>query len=152
VIKRVGLLVVGLWLAELAISLLFRAVYSVIGVPTGAWMPFAFTLGFAVSAVPFVVAAWLIGRWQGLEGLRLTLTTVVAYLLGVAVGILVVGPVVTAVLTKTNPVIPGAYPAISDYGVTALVGLFGTVVGVAVYWLAAFVSKRWFRPRTDAAV
>ncbi len=151
-IKRIGLVVVGLWLAELAIGLLFQAVYSVIGVPTGAWMPVAFTLGFAVGAIPFVVAAWLIGRWQGLQGLQLTLTTVAAYLLGAAVGVLVVGPVVTVVLRRTSPAIPGAYPAISDYGITALVGLFGAIVGIGVYWLVGFISKRWFRPRANGEI
>jgi hypothetical protein len=147
VIKRIGLVVVGLWLVSLAISLLFRAVYSVIGVPTGAWMPVAFAFGFAVSAVPYVVAAWLIGRWQGLQGLQLTITAAVAYLLGVAGGVLVVGPVVTVFL-RTNPVVLGTDSVISDYGTTALIGLFGAIVGVAIYWLVAVLSKAWFRPRT----
>jgi hypothetical protein len=150
VIKRIGLLTVGLWLAELVMSLLFRALYSVIGVPTGVWMPVAFILGFAVSAIPYVVAAWMIGRWAGLLGLQLTLTTAVAYLLGVAVGILVVGPVVTVFLTKANPAMPGFSSGISDYGITALVGLFGSIVGIAVYWLVALASKTWVHPRTDA--
>jgi hypothetical protein len=152
VIKRIVLLTVGLWLAEIAMSLLFRALYNVIGVPTGAWMPVAVALGFAVSAIPYVLAAWMIGRWAGLEGLQLLLTTVVAYLLGVAVGVLVVGPVVTVFLTKANPVMPGFSSGISDYGITALVGLFGSVVGVAVYWLVALASKTWVRPQANAAV
>jgi hypothetical protein len=148
VIKRIGLAVIGLWLVELTMSLLFRVLYSVIGVPTGAWMPVAFTLGFAVSAVPYVVAAWLIGRWQGLQGRQLIVTTVIAYLLGIAVGVLVVGPMVTVFL-RTNPAVFGANPVFSDYGMTALIGLFGAIVGVGVYWLAAMMSKAWFRPRLD---
>jgi hypothetical protein len=152
VIKRIGLLMVALWLADFAIGLLFRAVYSVIGVPTGTWMPIAIAIGFVVGAVPSVIAAWLIGRWEGLQGRQLIVTTVVAYLGGLAVGFLVVGPVVTAFLNSTNPVIPGASPAVSDYGVTALVGLFGAVVGVAVYWLVALLSKTWFHTQAGAAV
>jgi hypothetical protein len=152
VIKRIGLLIIGLWLVDLAIGLAFRAFYSVVGVPTGAWMPIAIAIGFAIGAIPSVVAAWLVGRWEGLRGRHLTGTTVVAYLLGLAVGILVVGPVVTAVLTRANPVISGVNPAMSDYGITAFVGLFGAVVGVVVYWLAALASKRWFHPRADAVV
>ena len=152
VIKRIGVLMVGLWLAELAVSLLFRAVYSVIGVPSGAWMPVALASGFAVSAIPFVIAAWLVGQWEGLLGLQLKLTTAVAYLFGVVVGVLVVEPVVTAFLTRFNPVIPEINPAISDYGITALVGLFGAIVGVAIYWLVAWASKTWFQPRLEASV
>jgi hypothetical protein len=151
VIKRIGLLIAGLWLAELAIGLLFQAAYSVIGAPTGAWTPVAYAFALAISGVPFVVAAWLIGRWEGLLGLQLTLTTAVAYVLGVAAGILVSAPVVTVVLTRTNPVIPGVDRAFSDYGVTALVGLFGAFVAVAVYWSVALISKRWFQPRTETA-
>lgn len=150
-IKRIVLVVVGLWLVELAMSLLFRAVYSVIGVPTGAWMPVAFTFGFAVSAVPYVVAAWLVGRWQGLQGSQLTITAVVAYLLGAAGGVLVVGPVVTVFL-RTNPAVLGANTVVSDYGTTALIGLVGAIVGVAIYWLVAFISKRSFRPKTGCTV
>jgi hypothetical protein len=150
VIKRIGLLVVGLWLANLAIGLLFQAVYRVVGVPTGAWIPVAYAIGYVLGAVPSVVAAWLICRWEGLRGLRLNVTTGIAYLIGLAVGFLVVGSVVNAVL-RTNPVIPGANPAISDYGMTALWGLFGAAVGIAVYWVVALMSKRWFHPQTDAA-
>jgi hypothetical protein len=142
-----GLLMVGLWLAELAMTLLTVVVYSVIGVPTGVWMPVAFALGFAVSAIPFVVAAWLVGRWEGLRSLQLTLTTAVAYLLGAAVGVVAVGPVVTVFLSRTNPVVSGVSPALSGYAITAVVGLFGAVVGVVVYRLVAVASKTWFRPQ-----
>jgi hypothetical protein len=151
VIKRIGLAVIGLWLVELAMSLAFRALYSVIGVPTGAWMPVAFAFGFAVSAVPNVVAAWLVGRWRGLQGLQLKLTTAVAYLIGVVVGVLVIGPVVTVFL-RSNPVVLGNDSVVSDYGTTALIGLFGAIVGVAIYWLVAVLSNAWFRPRTDGLV
>jgi ABC-type Fe3+ transport system permease subunit len=84
-----------------------------------------------------------------LLGLQLTLTTAIAYVLGVAAGILVSAPVVTVLLTRTDPVIPGVDRAFSDYGVTALVGLFGALVAVAVYWSVALVSKRWFQRRTE---
>jgi hypothetical protein len=142
--------VVGLWLVDLAIGRLFRAVYSVIGVPAGAWAPVAIAIGFAVGAVPSVVAAWLIGRWEGLRTPQLTVTTAVAFLLGLAAGFLVVGPVVTAFLNTANPVVPGVSSAVSGYAITALVGLFGALMGVAVYWLVAVVSMRWFHPRADA--
>jgi len=148
--KRITLVVCGLWLVDLSLGLLFRAFYSVAGVPTGTWAPIAIAIGFFVGAVPSVVAAWIIGRWAGLQGVQLTVTTAIAYLVGLAVGLLVVGPLVTVSLNNANPVTQGAGPAISDYGITALVSLFGAGVGVAVYSLIAFASTRWFHSRADA--
>jgi hypothetical protein len=107
-------------------------------------MPVAFSIGFVISAVPAVVAAWLIARWEGLQGLQLVATTAVAYLLGVVVGVLVGGPVVNAFLRAGS--------VISGYASTALVGLLGAVIGITVYWLVALVSKRWFARGTNGAI
>ncbi len=151
VVKRIGVLLVGLWLADLAIGLLFRGVYSVVGEQMVTWIPVVTGLGFVIGVVPSVLAAWLIGRWEGLSGLQLAITTLVAFLLGLVAGILFVGPVVTAILTRANPVIIGIEPVVSDYVITALVGLFGAFVGIAVYWAVTLVSERWFHPRADVA-
>jgi hypothetical protein len=150
VIKKIGLLVLGLWMADFAVGLLFRGLYGVSGVPKGAWEPIAIAVGFVVGAVPSVVAAWLVGRWEGLRNPQLIVTTGLAYVAGLAAGFLVVGPAVTAVLTGTNPVIVGINSAVSDYAVTALVGLFGAVVSVAAYWAVTLVSKGLAHSRSDA--
>ena len=139
-LKRIGLLVPALLVARLVTSLMLRISFGSVHLPTGVGMPLSIVLG----SVPWVVAAWLVGRWEGLRGGPLVITTVVAYALSIVASGYVLTPVANALFRTTI--------APAGYGATVLAGLLGSVLAIAIYWLVALASKRWFGPQANPTI
>jgi hypothetical protein len=137
VVKRMALLVAILWLVLYVSQRLVRAVFDLMHAPLtqSAWVV------LLATAVPTLVAVWLIGRWNGLAGLRLSVTSVVAVLATFAVWA-IAGYVLSALRLMTT---------LGNHGdaSNALIYLLYAIAVVATSWLIAGLSEdSWRRGRS----
>lgn len=139
-LKRIVLLIALLWLGLFASARLAGWLLDLIPA-SQVENPWA---GLLALAIPLLPAAWLIGRWRGLAGRRLTLTATVAMLASL---------VVTAVIAFAAMALPPAWAANVFGGEAAsmFIYLVVAVAAVAVSWLLAGLVLGLGARRTSAS-